>query len=91
MINAGMGYAVPVTIQIDPPPVTALFPTVASGVQLNSSSLTPYENYQFQFRPDFGISWSDLNGGLISPSAATNSQYFFLTNDSGFFRLRYSP
>jgi hypothetical protein len=89
--SAGIGYVNPVTIQIDPPPATALSPSVATGVRLDSSILAPYDNYQFQFKPNIGNGWSDLNGGLFSPPAVTNSQYFFLTNESGYFRLRYLP
>jgi len=89
--SAGIGYASPVTIQIDPPPVPALSPTVAPGVELDSSSLAPYDNYQYQFTPDMGAAWTDWSGGLFSPTGATNSQYIFITNGSGFFRLRYVP
>jgi hypothetical protein len=89
--SAGIGYANPVTIQIDPPPITVLSPIVTSGVALNSSSLAPYDNYQIQYKPDIGVMWGNLSGGLFSPTATTNSQYFFLTNGIGFFRLQYMP
>jgi hypothetical protein len=89
--SAGIHYVNPVTVQIDPPPVTAISPAVTSGVVINSSSLAPYDNYQILFRPDFGNSWGNLSGGLFSPTATTNSQYIFLTNDIGFFRLQYVP
>jgi hypothetical protein len=89
--SAGIHYVNPVTVQIDPPPVTALSPAVMSGVVINSSSLAPYDNYQIQFRPDFGTAWENLSGGLFSPSATANAQYIFLTNNIGFFRLQYVP
>jgi hypothetical protein len=89
--SAGIGYASPVTIQIDPPPVTALSPTVSPGVELDSSSLAPYDNYQIQFTSDIGVAWANLSGGLFSPTSVTNSQYVFLTNDVGFFRLKFLP
>ena len=91
VINAGMGYVSPVTIQIDPPPVTALFPTVLSGVVINSSSLAPYDNYQIQFKAGMDTAWGNLSGGLFMPLVATNAQYIFLTNNAGFFRLQYVP
>jgi hypothetical protein len=89
--SAGIHYVNPVTVRIDPPPAIALSPTVVAGVRLDSFILAPYNNYQFQFKPDFRYGWSDLIGGLFSPPAVTNSQYFFLTNESGYFRLRYVP
>jgi hypothetical protein len=89
--SAGIHYVNPVTVQIDPPPVTAISPAVTSGVALNSSSLAPYDNYQIQFKPDFANIWGNLSGGLFSPTTATNAQYIFLTNDIGFFRLQYVP
>ena len=89
--SAGIHYINPVTVQIDPPPVTAQSPIVTQGVAINSSSLAPYDNYQIQFRPDFGTAWGNLIGGLFNPPAAANVQYIFLTNNIGFFRLQYVP
>ena len=89
--SAGIHYVNPVTVQIDPPPVTALPPTVTPGVVINSSSLAPYDNYQIQFRPGIDADWSNLSGGLFSPPATTNVQYIFLTNNIGLFRLQYVP
>jgi Concanavalin A-like lectin/glucanases superfamily/FG-GAP-like repeat/FG-GAP repeat len=89
--SAGIHYVNPIMVQIDPPSATALSPAVTSGVVINSSSLAPYDNYQIQFRPDFGNAWGNLSGGLFSPPATTNVQYIFLTNDIGFFRLQYVP
>ena len=89
--SAGIHYVNPVTVQIDPPPATALSPAVISGVVINSSSLAPYDNYQIQFRPEINAVWSNLNGGLFIPSSAINSQYVFLTNNAGYFRLQYVP
>ena len=91
VINAGMGYANPVIVQIDPPPVTALFPTVLSGVVINSSGLAPYDNYQIQFKADMGAAWGNLSGGLLYPTNELNAQYIFLTNNTGFFRPQYVP
>jgi Concanavalin A-like lectin/glucanases superfamily len=91
VINAGMGYVNPVIVQIDPPPVTALFPTVLSGVVINSSGLAPYDNYQIQFRNDMGAAWGNLSGGLLYSTNALNARYIFLTNNTGYFRLQYVP
>jgi Concanavalin A-like lectin/glucanases superfamily/Immunoglobulin domain len=89
--NPGSGYTNQVTVQIDPPPAVALSPTISPGVSLNSSSLAPYDNYQIQFESDLTGTWGNLNGGLFSPTAQTNSQYIFITNGAGFFRLQYLP
>ncbi len=40
--SAGLGYVNPVTIQIDPPPTSVVFPTATVGVALDSSRLAPY-------------------------------------------------
>jgi hypothetical protein len=45
----------------------------------------------FQFEPDLGGTWSNWPGGLFSPTDVTNSQYLFITNGIGFFRLQYVP
>jgi hypothetical protein len=89
--SAGNGYNSAVSIRIDPPPVTALFPSVLPGVRLDASSLAPYDNYQLQFKPEISAAWTNWSGGLFSPSGTTNSQYIFSTNDAGFFRLRFVP
>jgi hypothetical protein len=89
--NPGSGYTNQVSVQIDPPPAVALSPTISPGMQLNSSSLAPYDNYQVQFESDLTGTWGNLNGGLFSPTAQTNSQYIFITNGIGFFRLQYLP
>jgi hypothetical protein len=89
--SAGIGYTNPPTIEIDPPPTTALSPTVLPGMQVDASNLAPYDNYQVQFKPDLSSIWGNLNGGLFSPTDVTNSQYFFITNSIGFFRLQYLP
>jgi hypothetical protein len=60
-------------------------------VAINSSSLAPYDNYQIQFKPDIGVVWGNLSGGLFSSTATTISQYIFLTNGIRFFHLQYLP
>jgi hypothetical protein len=88
--DAGIGYTSTPTIQIAPPPPGfALSPTVLPVMRLDSASLAPYENYQIQFKPDIGGVWENWNGGLFSPTDVTNSQYLFITNAVGFFRLQY--
>jgi hypothetical protein len=89
--NAGYGYTNTPTIQIAPPPAAAVFPTVQPVMRVDSSSLAPYDNYQVQFKPDIMAPWINWDGGLFSPTDVTNSQFLFITNNAGFFRLQYVP
>jgi len=89
--DAGNGYTNIVTVQIDPPPAAAVFPMVQPVMQVNSSHLAPYDNYQIQFTPTIGGRWGNWNGGLFTTTDVTNSQFLFITNGTGFFRLQYLP
>jgi hypothetical protein len=89
--NAGIGYSNTTIIEIGPPPAAAVFPTVQLVMQVNSSNLAPYDNYQIQFTPTLGATWENWGGGLFSPTDVTNTQYLFVTNTTGFFRLEYVP
>jgi hypothetical protein len=60
-------------------------------MRVDSANLAPYDNYQMQFEPLIGGTWQSWNGGLFTPTAVTNSQYLFITNGTGFFRLQYVP
>jgi hypothetical protein len=63
--------------------------TVDAVMRVDSVSLAPYHDYQIQFMPDlFGI-WVDWDGGLFTPTDVTNSQFLFITNGAGFFRVRF--
>jgi probable HAF family extracellular repeat protein len=89
--DAGIGYTNTPTVRIAPPPAAAVFSTVQPVIRVGSANLAPYNNYQIQFKPDLGGTWGNWNGGLFSPSGVTNSQYLFITNGVGFFRLKYVP
>jgi hypothetical protein len=89
--NAGYGYTNTVTIQIAPPPAAAVFPTVQPVMRVDSANLAPYDNYQIQFKPDITVPWMNWNGGLFTPTGITNSQFIFITNGVGYFRLQYVP
>jgi hypothetical protein len=89
--STGGGYVNTPTVQIAPPPAVAVAPTVLPVMRLDSASLAPYDNYQIQFKPDLGAAWENWNDGLFSPTDVTNSQYLFLTNGVGFFRLQHVP
>jgi hypothetical protein len=92
MINAGMGYTNPVTMQIDPPPAAAAcLSRVQPVMRVDSANLAPYYNYQIQFKPDITGTWRDWFGGSFTPIDVTNSQYLFITNRAGYFRLQYVP
>jgi hypothetical protein len=89
--DAGIGYTNTPTIKIAQPPAAAVTPTVLPVMRVDAAQLAPYDNYQVQFTPDLTAAWANWNGGLFSPTATTNSQYLFITNDVGFFRLLYVP
>lgn len=89
--DAGIGYTNQVTVEIAPPPAPALSPAILPGIQVNSSALAPYDNYQIQFKPELGAPWENWNGGLFNPTNTFNSQVILITNSAGFFRLEYLP
>jgi hypothetical protein len=89
--SAGIGYTNTPTIQIGQPPAAALSPMVLPVMRVDSANLAPYNNYQIQFKPDLRGTWENWNGGLFTPTAVTNSQYIFITNGAGFFRIQYAP
>lgn len=89
--DAGIGYTNFVEVQIAPPPAAAVFPMVQPVMRVDSANLAPYDNYQIQFEPDIRGTWVNWNGGLFTPTDITNSQYLFVTNSIGFFRLQYVP
>jgi hypothetical protein len=89
--DAGIGYTNFVEVQIAPPPAAAVFPMVQPVIRVDSANLAPYDNYQIQFEPDIRGTWVNSNGGLFTPTDMTNSQYLFVTNSIGFFRLQYVP
>jgi hypothetical protein len=90
IINTGSGYTGTPTIQIAPPPVPAVTPTVFPVMRLDAAILAPYDNYQVQFTPSLGNPWGNWNSGLFTPTATTNSQFLFITNTAGFFRVEYA-
>ena len=89
--SAGIGYSNPPSLQIAPPPAAAVFPTVQPVMRLDSTSLAPYDNYQIQSAISLGQPWANWPGGLFVPVGPTNSQFLFVTNATGFFRLKYEP
>jgi len=89
--SAGGGYTNGATIIIAPPPATALWPnSVTQVMELGIGSLAPYDNYQLQFAPAAGGTWSDL-GIPFTPVSATSTQYFNVSGNGGFFRVGYVP
>ena len=85
--DAGSGYTNPPTIRIAQPPAAAVSPVVLPVMRLDSAMLAPYHNYQIQFMPALGGTWVNWAGGLFTPTDVTNSQFLFITNDVGFFRV----
>jgi hypothetical protein len=91
MTNAGYGYTNTPIVEIGQPPAAAVSPTAQLVMRFDSANLAPYDNYQIQFTPDLNTGWSNWSGGLITPTDVTNSQYLFVTNAAGYFRLLYTP
>jgi hypothetical protein len=89
--NPGTGYTNTPTIEIAQPPAAAVSPAVVPMMRLDCANLAPYGNYQIQFKPDLGTAWGNWSGGSFSPTDVINSEYLFITNDTGFFRLQYVP
>ena len=89
--NAGIGYTNAPTVRIAAPPAAAVAPTVWPVMRVDSRNLTPYDNYQVQFKPGLGGAWGNWDGGLFTTAGGTNSQYLFITNGPGLFRLQYVP
>jgi hypothetical protein len=89
--NAGFDYTNAPTIEIAAPPAASVTPTVIPVMRVDVANLAPYDNYQIQFTPIINGTWANWNGGLFTPTATTNSQYIFVTNEAGFFRVRYAP
>jgi hypothetical protein len=91
LTDAGIGYTNTPTVEIAQPPAATVSPTVLPVMRLESANLAPYDNYQIQFKAELGTAWGNWIGGLFSPTHVTNSQYVFITNNVGFFRLEYVP
>ena len=88
--SAGIGYTNTPTIRIAAPPAAALSPTVQPVMRLDAASLAPYDNYQVQYKTDLGSAWGNW-GGTFAPTSVTNSQYLFISDESGFFRVQHVP
>ncbi len=58
-------------------------------MRVDAASLAPYHNYQIQFMPALGGTWMDWAGGWFTPTDVTNSQFLFITNGAGFFRVEF--
>jgi hypothetical protein len=91
LTSPGIHYPSNTIVKIDSPPAVSVSPTVSPMMQFNSTSLSPYDNYQLQYMPNLGATWSNWNGGLFTPTGVTNTQVFFITNNTGFFRLEHLP
>jgi hypothetical protein len=88
--SAGIGYTNTPTVQIAPPPAAAVSPSVLPVMRVDAVGLLPYENYQILFKPNINGTWANWNG-VFNTQDVTNSQFIFITNGTGFFRLQYVP
>jgi hypothetical protein len=86
ILNAGSGYTDTPTIQIDPPPVSALLPGSTKAFRLDYSGLNTITlAYQLQASPNL-TGWTNF-GAAFAATANTNSQYLNFGTGSQFFRL----
>jgi hypothetical protein len=99
VLAAGSGYTDTPVVVIAPPfipqptiGITALVfgPLVTPLLELNLASLSPYDNYQLEFTPVPGGTWTNL-GSVFTPTAATDTQYVNTIGNVGFLRARYVP
>ena len=89
--SAGIGYTNTPTIRIDPPPAATLSPAVVPVMRLEAANLSPYDSYQVQFKPALNAAWANWSGGLFASTNSVSTQYLFITNGAGFFRVQYAP
>ena len=90
-INAGSGYTSVPAIQIAAPPIPVISPQAQPLILINSSHLTPYENYQLQVAASLGGPWALVVGGSFFSTNTTSAQLFAVTNGASLFRLRSLP
>jgi hypothetical protein len=95
ILAAGSGYTNTPILLIAPPfipqPIISassllLGPLVTPVLELNLANLSPYENYQLQFSPVAGGTWTNF-GTPFSPTATRSTQYVNASGNVGFFRL----
>ena len=89
--SAGKGYTNTPRVEIAEPPTAAVLPAVQPVMRLDSGYLEPQSRYRIQFKSDLGGAWADWNGGMFNTTDVTNSQYLFVTNGMGLFRLHQVP
>lgn len=89
--DAGFGYTNTPVIQIAPPPVVGISPTVQAVIRLDSADLASYDNYQIQYKTSLIAPWTNWSGGLFIPTDVSNSQYLTVTNAAAFFRVEHLP
>jgi hypothetical protein len=99
IVSAGSGYTGTPVIVIAPPfmpqptmSITALLfgPLVPPVIELDLAHLSPYDNYQLQFTPVLGGTWTNL-GMPFTPTSTNNTQYISGVGESGFVRVKYLP
>ncbi len=98
-LSTGYGYTSTPIIVIEPPfipqptmRITALFfgPLVTPVLEFDLANLSPYDNYQLEFSPTAGESWSSV-GTPFSPTTTTSTQHVSASGSAGFFRVKYLP
>lgn len=60
-------------------------------IRPDAACLSPYDNYQWQFKLSLNGEGENWTEGGFNPTEPVNSQFIFITNNVGFFRLQYGP
>jgi len=100
ILDAGSGYTNTPVIVIEPAfipqptisvvGVQSFGPLVAPVLELDLESLSPYDNYQLEFAPSAGGSWTNF-GSPFTPTSPSSIHYANVTGNAGFFRVKYVP
>jgi hypothetical protein len=87
----GSDYAKVPNVIIALPPATSLsLDSVTQVMKIHLQSLSPYDNYQLEFAPLAGGTWSN-SGALFTPTSSSTTLYVNVTGSAGFFRVRHVP
>jgi hypothetical protein len=98
--NPGSGYINPPAVVIAQPfipqptmsivSVPVIAGSTAQIMQLGFGNLSPYDNYQLQFTPLAGGTWTNIDLPFL-PTSNLSTQEVVVSGNAGFFRVQYAP
>jgi len=89
--NPGSDYTNPPAITIAPPPVPGLYAFTQPGIWLGLNNLMTNQMYQLQYSQQINNAGTSQSGNYFIPTNTRQSQYFLITNSSGYYQLQYIP